>query len=96
MSKLKNIVGVKEASGNISQMMDVIDQTPKEFAVLSGDDNMTLPLIAMGGDGVISVVFYILPKRVSDMVGAALSGDMKKGEEDHYGLRPYSRVPSSG
>jgi 4-hydroxy-tetrahydrodipicolinate synthase len=88
MSKLENIVGVKEASGNMAQMMDVIDQTGDDFAVLSGDDNMTLPLISMGGDGVVSVVSNLLPRRVSDMVSAALSGDMGKANRLHYELGP--------
>ena len=88
LSKIKNIVGVKEASGNIAQMMDVIDQTREDFAVLSGDDNMTLPLIGLGGDGVISVVSNLLPKRVSEMVKAARAKDMKRAEQLHYELMP--------
>jgi 4-hydroxy-tetrahydrodipicolinate synthase len=88
LAKLHNIAAVKEASGSVAQMMDVIDQKPKEFAVLSGDDNLTLPLIGMGGRGVISVVSNLLPKRVSGMVDAALSGDMERARKMHYELMP--------
>ncbi len=88
LAKLHNVAGVKEASGSVAQMMDVIDQKPKEFAVLSGDDNLTLPLIGMGGKGVISVVSNLLPRRVSGMVDAALLGDMEMARRMHYELMP--------
>ncbi len=88
ISELENIVAVKEASGSISQMMDVIHQLPKDFIVLSGDDNMTLPLIAAGGMGVISVVSNLLPRMVSDMVGFALDRDLDKARDLHYRLMP--------
>jgi 4-hydroxy-tetrahydrodipicolinate synthase len=88
MSSLNNIIGVKEASGNISQISDVIDQLPKGFTVLSGDDNITLPLMALGGKGVISVVGNLLPGRLSEMVRSALAGNMKKATQIHYKLMP--------
>lgn len=88
ISALEGIVGVKEASGNIGQIMEVIDQLPKDFLVISGDDNMTLPLIALGGCGVISVVSNLLPRRVSEMVNSALNGDMKNADRLHYELLP--------
>ncbi|MBI2076279.1 MAG: 4-hydroxy-tetrahydrodipicolinate synthase [Candidatus Aenigmarchaeota archaeon] len=87
MSELENIVAVKEASGSIAQMMDVIDQLAG-FTVLSGDDNMTLPLIAAGGKGIISVVSNLLPRLVSDMVAAALKGDFANARALHYRLMP--------
>ena len=83
-----NIVGVKEASGNIAQMMDVIMELPKNFAVLSGDDNMTLPLMALGGKGVISVASNIIPKEMHELVGCALNGQFEKAREIHYKLLP--------
>jgi 4-hydroxy-tetrahydrodipicolinate synthase len=87
-----NIVGVKEASGSLPQMMDVIDRTPDDFIVLSGDDNLTLPLMAAGGKGVISVASNIVPDRMSAMVSAGLEGDFKKMRKLHYELLPLFKV----
>ncbi len=91
LSSVSNVAGVKEASGSIAQMMDVVDQLPKDFNVLSGDDNMTLPLIAVGGRGIISVVSNLLPAMVSEMVEFALIGDFSKARELHYKLMPIFR-----
>ncbi|MGI5055856.1 4-hydroxy-tetrahydrodipicolinate synthase [Treponema socranskii] len=95
IADLPNIAGVKEASGSISQMTDVIDTIkPKhpDFAVLSGDDAMTLPLIACGGDGVVSVVSNAAPAFVSEMVKAALSGDYEAARKIHYRLLPFFKA----
>ena len=83
-----NIVGVKEASGNISQMMDVINELPKNFAVISGDDNLTLPLMALGGKGVISVASNIIPKEMHELTDYALNGNFEKARKMHYELLP--------
>ena len=88
IAELENVVGVKEASGSIAQMMDVIEQLPEDFVVLSGDDNMTLPLMAVGGKGVVSVVSNLLPDMVSQMVQLALDGDMEEARKLHYKLMP--------
>ena len=77
----KNINGVKEASGDLNQIKEVIKQSPDDFSVLSGDDNMTLELIRAGGDGVISVASNVIPDRMITMVNAALSGNFEKAEE---------------
>lgn len=82
----KNVVAVKEASGNLEQIMEIIMHKPKGFLVLSGDDALTLPHIAAGGDGVISVVGNAFPKRFSKMVHAALEGDMVTARQFHYDL----------
>ncbi len=82
----KNIIGIKEASGNVEQIMKIIAKRPKDFLVISGDDNLTLPLIAAGADGVISVVANAYPKRFSEMVRAALKGDFEKARKLHYSL----------
>ena len=82
----RNIIGIKEASGNVEQVMSVIQQTPKEFLVISGDDALTLPLIATGADGVISVVGNAFPKEFSEMVNSALSGQVEEARSIHYRL----------
>lgn len=82
----KNIIAVKEASGNIEQMMKIINGKPKDFLVISGDDALTLPLSACGGDGVISVVANAFPKDYSEMVRLSLKGDFAKAQKLHYKL----------
>ena len=86
LAKIPNIVGVKEASGSIEQMMDVIKSTPDDFIVLSGDDGLTLPFMAVGGDGVISVASNILPKRMTEYVNMGLNNDFVAMREEHYNL----------
>jgi 4-hydroxy-tetrahydrodipicolinate synthase len=76
LSEIKNIVGVKEASGNIGQMSSIMARVPESFAVLSGDDAIALPLIAMGGRGVISVVSNEIPGPFTKLTQAALKGDL--------------------
>ncbi len=83
-----NIAAVKEASGDISQMQDVLNTLPKEFDVLSGDDNMTFPLMKIGGKGVISVAGNIIPNEIHNLAEYALKGDFKKAEELHNELMP--------
>jgi 4-hydroxy-tetrahydrodipicolinate synthase len=88
----KNIVAVKEASGSITQMMDLIAAKPADFVVLSGDDNLVFPLMALGGRGVISVASNIVPDRMSRFVKAALAGDWDSAREMHYGLLPLFKA----
>ncbi len=78
------VIAVKEASGSITQMMEIIKGKSKDFSVLSGDDSLTLPLIGVGGDGIISVVANEIPKEFSDMVYAGLGGDFKTARKLHY------------
>jgi 4-hydroxy-tetrahydrodipicolinate synthase len=82
----RNVIGIKEASGNIEQIMTVIHETPKEFLVISGDDALTLPLIAAGADGVISVVGNAFPKEFGAMVHAALENKFDEARPIHYKL----------
>lgn len=84
LAKIKNIVGIKEASGSIKQMSDVIHLCGKDFAVLSGDDIFTLPLMAMGGTGVISVVSNVAPADMAGLINAFEAGDMEKAKSLHY------------
>jgi 4-hydroxy-tetrahydrodipicolinate synthase len=80
----KNIIAVKEASGNMEQCMAIINKRPKNFLVISGDDNLTLPLLACGADGVISVLANAYPKDFSEMVRLGLKGDFKTAAKLHY------------
>ena len=84
----KNIVGVKEASGDINQIKEVIEKSPQEFCVLSGDDNMTLELIKSGGDGVISVASNIVPTQVVGLVTSALAGNFVEAAKINEELTP--------
>ncbi len=87
-----NIVGVKEASGSLDQMTQVILACGPDFTVLSGDDNITLPLMSVGGRGVVSVIANIVPRDVADMTHAALDGDWKRARDLHLRLFPLSRA----
>jgi 4-hydroxy-tetrahydrodipicolinate synthase len=92
LSKVKNIVGIKEASGSLSQVSQVIEQTiGSGFTILSGDDDLTLPIMALGGSGVVSVVANVAPRKTVAMVEAAARGDMEKARKLHYELAPLVR-----
>jgi 4-hydroxy-tetrahydrodipicolinate synthase len=86
-----NIIGVKEASGNINQMMDLILAKPDDFIVLSGDDNLSLPLTLLGGRGVVSVASNYMPGKMMEMINAALAGEVEKARSIHYELLPFFR-----
>jgi 4-hydroxy-tetrahydrodipicolinate synthase len=92
LSQIPNIVGVKEASGSLDQMTSVILACGPDFTVLSGDDSLTLPLMAVGGRGVISVVANFLPREVTELTHAALDGDWKRAREVHHRLFPICRA----
>jgi 4-hydroxy-tetrahydrodipicolinate synthase len=84
-----NIIAIKEASGDMEQIMEIISKKPIDFKVLSGDDAITLPIILMGGDGVISVLGQALPKDFSSMVKYGLEGDLKASKELHYKILSF-------
>jgi 4-hydroxy-tetrahydrodipicolinate synthase len=86
LAEHQNIVGVKEASGDIHQMVEVIRRTPDDFCVLVGDDAMTLPFMACGGDGLISVVSNCLPRNTSGMVRDCLAGQWDEARSAYYRL----------
>ncbi len=86
------IIGVKEASGNFEQVMEIINNRPEGFLVISGDDAITLPMIAAGGDGAISVIGNAYPALTSLMVAAALDGAYLKARELHYKLFPMMKA----
>ncbi|MDO5537301.1 MAG: 4-hydroxy-tetrahydrodipicolinate synthase [Desulfovibrionaceae bacterium] len=83
-----NFVGIKEATANMSQCSDVISACPGDFCVLSGDDFTALPLLALGGSGVISVTSNIMPRAMADMVKAFMAGDLARARELHFRLMP--------
>lgn len=83
-NEIKNVIGIKEASGSLEQCMRIIKDKPKNFLLISGDDALTLPIIACGGDGVISVVANAFPFGFSEMVRQALNGNYKKAQALHY------------
>jgi 4-hydroxy-tetrahydrodipicolinate synthase len=92
LAEIPNIVGVKDSTLSMTMVADVISLCGEDFAVLSGDDPMTLPLVALGGRGVISVASNVAPGAVSDMVRALLEGDWERGRELHYELLPLFRA----
>jgi len=84
LSQIKNIVGIKEASGSISQMGAILNLVSKDFLVLSGDDSLTLPLISLGGRGLISVASNEIPAEMTRLVQSALSGDFSQARRLHF------------
>ena len=92
LAQLDNMVAVKEASGNMEQIMDIIRQREASFGVLSGDDNLTMPLIAAGADGVISVVANAFPELFSTMVNASIKGDLLSARVAHYELFSITKM----
>ncbi|HVO78302.1 MAG TPA: 4-hydroxy-tetrahydrodipicolinate synthase [Methanomassiliicoccales archaeon] len=86
LAETPNIVAVKEASGNLPQIMSLIGSVPKGFSVLSGDDNLTFPMMALGASGVISVASNIVPKEVVQMTHAAMEGRWDEARRLHYRL----------
>ena len=83
-----NIIGIKEASGNMQQIMDILRQRRADFRVISGDDSLTLPMLSLGADGVISVIANALPKEMSEMVHLALKGDFRHALPLHNQMLP--------
>jgi 4-hydroxy-tetrahydrodipicolinate synthase len=92
IAAIANIVGVKEASGNMTQMCEVCSAVPDDFIVLSGDDALTVPLMAIGGRGIISVASNAIPAELSQMVEAAEAGDFGKARRLHRQLLPFMQV----
>jgi len=92
LAQIPNIVGVKEASGSLDQMTSVVLACGPEFTMLSGDDSLTLPLMAVGGRGVISVLANLMPREVAELTHAALDGDWKRAREVHWRLFPICRA----
>jgi 4-hydroxy-tetrahydrodipicolinate synthase len=92
LAEIPNIVAVKEASGNLGQIMDIIRDAPGNFRVLCGDDAMALPVVLLGGDGIVSVVSNEAPNVMSAMIDAAFASDIPKARELHYKLLPLMNI----
>jgi len=88
----KNIVGVKEASGNLDQMSRIKQLCGQNFDLISGDDSLTLPILSIGGTGIISVVANIVPQDVANLVSEFQKGNLKKAQELHYKLLPLIKA----
>ncbi|WP_319759425.1 4-hydroxy-tetrahydrodipicolinate synthase [Maridesulfovibrio sp.] len=91
-NEVPDVIGVKEATANLGQVSDLIEQCPEGFTVLSGDDFTVLPLLSLGGHGVISVVSNIVPAMMADLCAAFKAGDMKKAQELHFKMQPLNRA----
>jgi 4-hydroxy-tetrahydrodipicolinate synthase len=92
LAEISNIVAMKEASGSMEQIMEIIRLRKPDFGVLSGDDAITMPLIAVGADGVISVVANAFPEKFSKMVHASMEGDLDTARKEHYDLLPITKM----
>ena len=88
----KNIAAIKEASGNLEQIMQIVKDKPERFQVISGDDLLTLPIISIGGEGVISVVANAFPAEMSEMVNLALANKMKQARQLHFQLMEVTKA----
>lgn len=92
LTEIENLVGIKEASGNISQMAAILNSAPEDFIVLSGDDAITLPLMALGGRGVISVVSNEIPAEMAHLTRLAFGGDFGGAREIHRRYHPLMEI----
>ncbi|MBE0604179.1 MAG: 4-hydroxy-tetrahydrodipicolinate synthase [Deltaproteobacteria bacterium] len=92
LSEIGNIAGVKEASGNLAQVCDILRSTPRTFCVLSGDDALYFPMLALGAKGVISVVSNVAPREMADLYDAFVSGRIATAREIHYRLWPLMQA----
>jgi 4-hydroxy-tetrahydrodipicolinate synthase len=89
LAEVDNIVGIKEASGNIAQVAEIARVTPDDFSIYSGNDDMVLPLLSLGGDGVISVLANAMPKETHDMVAKYFDGDLQGARKLQLDLKPF-------
>jgi 4-hydroxy-tetrahydrodipicolinate synthase len=92
LAKIENIIGVKEASGDVEQMMTILRDKPDDFTLLLGDDSLAVPLISIGAEGVISVAANLFPAKVAAMVNAALISDFNNATKLHYQLLDFFRA----
>lgn len=91
-TEVPQVVGMKEASGDLGQITDILAHRPKGFAVYAGDDEMTLPVTLLGGDGVVSVISNVLPRAFASLAKAALAGDVATAQQKHFELLTAMRA----
>lgn len=92
LAEIKNIVAVKEASGSLDQASEIVRTTSPDFLVYSGDDSLTLPILAVGGAGIISVAAHAVGKQMKEMISAFMAGDSKRAREIHLQLMPFFKA----
>lgn len=92
LAQIENIVAVKESSGNLDQVSEIVRAVPKDFMVYSGDDSLTLPILAVGGVGIVSVAGHIVGKRMQEMIAAYFAGDIVTARDIHLELMPFFKV----
>ncbi|HVX39872.1 MAG TPA: 4-hydroxy-tetrahydrodipicolinate synthase [Gemmatimonadaceae bacterium] len=92
MARIPGIAAVKEASGQLAQMADILRGRPESFSVLSGDDELTLPLMSLGGDGIVSVISNATPRLMSQLCEKMLAGDLAGAREMHFTVLPWMRA----
>ena len=92
LSEIPNVVSIKEASGNLDAMAEIISKTPSDFTLYSGDDGLTIPVLAIGGAGVISVASHIIGNDMQEMINAFKNGDVQKAAATHRNLLPIMRA----
>jgi 4-hydroxy-tetrahydrodipicolinate synthase len=92
LSRMAGIAAVKEASGNMHQITDVLRGRAKEFSVLSGDDELTIQVMALGGDGIISVISNVVPRAMTQLCAKMRAGDLLGAQELHFQLLPWMRA----
>jgi 4-hydroxy-tetrahydrodipicolinate synthase len=92
LAEIQNIVAIKEASGNIEQVSEIVRITPKDFWVYSGEDSLTLPILSVGGAGIISVAAHIVGRRMQEMISAFFKGDTAAAQAIHLELTPFFKV----
>jgi 4-hydroxy-tetrahydrodipicolinate synthase len=92
LTELDNVVAVKEASGNMEQVAEIHRKTPEDFVIYSGDDSLTLPIMSVGGIGVVSVASHLVGRRMKEMIKSFLSGDVREATRIHLELLPLFKV----
>ena len=92
LSRVDNIIGIKEAGGSLEQISDIIRLCPKDFIVLSGDDFTAMPTVLVGGKGVISVISNVYPRGMAQMMESSLAGDLQRAQDLHYRMYPLMKA----
>jgi 4-hydroxy-tetrahydrodipicolinate synthase len=92
LAQIDNIMALKEASGNMDQMSELVNKTPEDFIIYSGDDSLTLPMMSLGAQGVVSVASHLVGREIKDMIDAYIAGDVRKAQRIHARLFPVFKV----